>query len=411
MPFPDRLPIPLEVLRIAEQLESAGFETWCVGGAVRDNLLDLENNDFDLATAARPEEIRRLFRRTIPIGVEHGTVAILDSESELHEVTTFRRDVVTDGRHAQVEFGVSLDADLARRDFTINAIAYHPLRGEWQDPHNGQADLEHGVIRAVGDPNLRFQEDYLRILRAFRFAARFGFEIEPDTWEAAMANASGLEHLSAERVRGEWLRGLAGAKKPSELVRMWDVVGAVGLWLPELREPGGGRREVVDRFAAGDAMLLTSYLSARPEQTLRRLRCSNSEVERGRRFGLLRGHWPDPGSPASVRRWMAAAGMAVDDLVAAALAEGTGALLSQTVREVRVSGAPLEVGDLDIDGSDLLEFGIPEGPAVGAMLRRLLESALDDPSLNSKAALLTRARALAVGGAPSSDAKRGGKTD
>src|ERR1700681_2224392 len=152
MKFPDRLPIPPEVLEIARKLEVAGYETWCVGGAIRDNLLDLENHDFDLTTAAPPQEVRRLVPRTVPVGIEHGTVAVLDQRDRLHEVTTFRKDIRTDGRHAVVEFGVSLTDDLARRDFTINAIAYHPQKHEWRDPFAGEADLEKRLIRSVGDP-------------------------------------------------------------------------------------------------------------------------------------------------------------------------------------------------------------------------------------------------------------------
>ncbi|HZI22022.1 MAG TPA: CCA tRNA nucleotidyltransferase, partial [Gemmatimonadales bacterium] len=207
MTFPARLPIPTEVLKIARTLEDAGYETWCVGGAIRDNLLGVENHDFDLTTAAPPDQVRRLFRRTVPVGIEHGTVAVLDRQNRTHEVTTFRRDIRTDGRHAVVEFGVSLTDDLARRDFTVNAIAYHPLRHEWRDPFKGAADLAHKLIRSVGDPNWRFQEDYLRILRALRFSARFEFRIHARTLEAAKANAQGLAQLSAERVRDEWFKG------------------------------------------------------------------------------------------------------------------------------------------------------------------------------------------------------------
>jgi hypothetical protein len=273
MLFPDHLDIPREVRRIAETLEAAGFDTWCVGGAVRDNLLGEVNNDFDLATAARPEDVQRLFTRTIPIGVDHGTVAVLDRHRKPHEVTTFRRDVKTDGRHAVVEFGASIDEDLARRDFTINAIAYHPLESEWRDPYDGHRDLERGVLRSVGDPSQRFREDYLRILRALRFAARFGFTIEDATWEAAKANAEDLRRLSAERVRDEWLKGLETARRPSELVRLWGEVGAIETWLPELQkewekgERGKGKGDAV-RGAQGavdrlprDPVLITVFLS------------------------------------------------------------------------------------------------------------------------------------------------------
>ncbi len=235
MGFPARLPIPDAVLRIAKQLEGAGYETWCVGGAIRDNLLGVENHDFDLTTAAPPGEVQRLFKRTVPVGIEHGTVAVLDQQNRQHEVTTFRKDIKTDGRHAVVEFGVSLMDDLARRDFTINAIAYHPIRHEWRDPFHGADDLEHKLIRSVGDANWRFQEDYLRILRALRFSARFDFRIQPRTLEAAKANVQGLAQLSAERVRDEWFKGIATAKRVSKLLTLWIDVGAARIWLPEIR--------------------------------------------------------------------------------------------------------------------------------------------------------------------------------
>jgi tRNA nucleotidyltransferase (CCA-adding enzyme) len=384
MTFPEELKIPEQVLAIARTLEEAGFETWCVGGAVRDNLLEYPNKDFDLATAARPEQVRELFRKTIPIGVEHGTVAVLDSERQPHEVTTFRKDVSTDGRHAVVEFGASLEEDLARRDFTINAVAYHPLKHEWRDPFDGQADLERGVLRAVGEAAERFQEDYLRILRAIRFSARFRFVIEPATWEAAKAHVHGLPNLSAERVRDEWLRGLEVAQRPSELVALWKEVGGLEAWLPEIGEVG---TDPIDDFEPRDSILITSYLSGDPAATLERLRCSNAEIERGRRIAEHRGDYPDPESPVAVRRWMAAAGPAVDDLVAIVRAEGEGARLADAVKAIRASGAPLKVGDLALNGSDLMELGVPQGPEVGQMLEKLLDRVLEEPALNTRDAL------------------------
>src|SRR5438034_1914609 len=256
MNFPDRLPIPDEVLQIAQRLESAGYETWCVGGAIRDTLLGLEHHDFDLTTAAPPEEVRRLFKRTVPVGIEHGTVAVLDARGRPHEVTTFRKDIQTDGRHAVVEFGVSLMDDLARRDFTINAIAYHPGRHEWRDPFKGVDDLERRLIRSVGDPNWRFQEDYLRILRALRFSARFEFRIHGHTLDAAKANVQGLAQLSAERVREEWVKGIATAKRGTKLLALWLDVGAARIWLPEIREEGDGGREKggLDKLSRGQVL-------------------------------------------------------------------------------------------------------------------------------------------------------------
>src|SRR6266496_5620726 len=263
MSFPAQLPIPNEVLKIAKRLEDAGFETWCVGGAIRDNLLGLENHDFDLTTAAPPAEVQRLFKRTVPVGIEHGTVAVLDANHQPHEVTTFRRDIRTDGRHAVVEFGVSLMDDLARRDFTINAIAYHPLRHEWRDPFEGAQDLERKLIRSVGDPNWRFQEDYLRILRALRFSARFQFKIHARTLEAAKANVQGLAQLSAERVRDEWFKGIQTAARVSKLLALWMDIGAARIWLPELRETGEGRGSIgaVDKLPR-DPVLIAAWLAS-----------------------------------------------------------------------------------------------------------------------------------------------------
>src|SRR6185437_12978650 len=198
----NRLHPPPRVLEIAERLEKAGFEAWCVGGAIRDALLGHPHLDWDLATAATPDQVRELFgpRRTIPIGIAFGTVGVLDRDGKMHEVTTFRRDVRTDGRHAEVEFGVSLDDDLARRDFTINAIAYSPRRGEVRDPFGGQRDLERRIVCAVGDPEARMREDRLRALRAIRFAARLDFSIDDATRRAIVDSAPFLGRLSPERV-------------------------------------------------------------------------------------------------------------------------------------------------------------------------------------------------------------------
>ena len=193
-----RLNPPPAVLKIARTLEKAGYETWCVGGAVRDALLGHPHLDWDLATAARPPQIRSLFARTVPVGIKFGTIGVLDETMIMHEVTTFRRDVNTDGRHAEVEFGATLDEYLARRDYTINAIAYSPSKKEIADPFGGQADIEKGIVRAVGDPQERMREDRLRALRALRFAARFEFEIDPATWDAIVGSAPHLGRLSAE---------------------------------------------------------------------------------------------------------------------------------------------------------------------------------------------------------------------
>lgn len=392
--FPPKLPIPPEVLSIVKKLEGEGYETWCVGGAIRDNLLGYDNSDYDLATAAEPDRVRKIFRRTIPIGVEHGTVAVLDEHDQPHEVTTFRKDVKTDGRHAVVEFGVEFDEDLARRDFTVNAIAYHALRGEWKDPFDGRGDLEKQSIRSVGDPLQRFREDYLRILRGIRFACRFGFSIEEDTWSAAKECAEGLPHLSAERVRDEWFKGIKTAKTPSHLVDLWREVGAFELWMPEVGEPGAGSRELVDRLDADDPVLVTAFLSSDPGATLSRLRCSRAEVERGRAIGRYREDLPDAGDRVAVRRWMSRVGSSADDLIAVARATEPSSRLAVAVDGIRSAGHPLGTDDLTISGNDLIEMGLSEGPAVGRILSDLLETVLVDPNKNNRDDLLEMAKEL-----------------
>ncbi|MBA3893534.1 MAG: CCA tRNA nucleotidyltransferase [Gemmatimonadales bacterium] len=393
MTFPDRLEVPREVLEIARVLEEAGHEAWCVGGALRDTLLGDPHSDFDLATSARPEDVQRLFRRTAAIGVEHGTVGVIDRTRVLHEVTTFRRDVATDGRHAVVEYGASLEEDLARRDFTINAIAYRPLNGEWRDLHGGQRDLESGVVRAVGDPAARFREDYLRILRAIRFAARFGFAIDPATWQAARAAADGLGRLSAERVRDEWFKGLRTARDLETLVRLWRESGAAAVWLHGLRHEGEGVVPPAERSPPPrDPVLLTALLSDDPGDLLRRLRASNAEIARAE--AVARG----PAEPAaadeiSVRRWLATVGSAADDLVALVRLRGRAesAPWIGTAAKIRERGDPLTRSDLAVTGRDLEALGL-SGKRIGETLAVLLDRVLQDPSANTRERLLAIAR-------------------
>jgi tRNA nucleotidyltransferase (CCA-adding enzyme) len=391
MSLPVSVPVPEEVLEIARALEGAGYETWCVGGALRDTILGDPHSDFDLATSARPEDVRRLFRRTVPIGMEHGTIGVLDPQRVMHEVTTFRRDVETDGRHAVVEYGASLEDDLARRDFTINAIAFHPLRREWRDPHGGARDLEAGVVRAVGDPAARFREDYLRVLRAIRFAARFGFSIDPATWAAARDAARGLGRLSAERVRDEWFKGLRTARELPGLVRLWHESGAAAIWLPELSRPAEAPPPAVSP-PPRDPVLLTALLLTDAAGALRRLRASNAEVARA--LAISAGPAEPAGSDVvTVRRWLAAAGSAADDRIAAfRLRSGGDPPWLAVVEAIRRRHDPLTRGDLAVTGRDLEAIGL-RGKRIGEVLAQLLDRVLEDPAVNDRERLLALARA------------------
>jgi tRNA nucleotidyltransferase (CCA-adding enzyme) len=390
-----RLEIPDEVLEIARTLEAAGHEAWCVGGALRDALLGHPHTDYDFATSATPAQVTELFRRTVPVGEKYGTVGVLDRQRVVHEVTTFRRDVATDGRHAVVAYGVSLEDDLARRDFTVNAIAYHPLRHEWRDPFDGRGDLDRALLRAVGEPAERFREDYLRILRALRFAARFGFTIEPATWAAAVAAAPGLAQLSAERVRDEWFKGLRTARAVPELVTLWRDVRAAEHLMPELASVSADRLAATGtvRLEDRDPVLLTVLLLSDASAALRRLRASNAEIERA--VAIARSPAaPAAGDPAAVRRWLAASGRAADDLLRLhALLEGRPAPWVAEVERVRERGDALTRADLAITGSDLQALGA-SGPRIGQVLAALLDRVLDDPSLNRRDSLLAMAREL-----------------
>jgi tRNA nucleotidyltransferase (CCA-adding enzyme) len=390
MTFPELHDIPHEVLEIARTLEAAGHEAWCVGGALRDHLLEDAHTDYDLATSARPEEVQRLFRRTAAVGVRHGTVGVIDRSRVMHEVTTFRRDVSTDGRHAVVAYGVTLEEDLARRDFTINALAYHPLRREWRDPFGGAEDLARKVVRAVGDPAERFREDYLRILRALRFAARFGFTIDRATWDAALDAVEGLRRLSAERVRDEWFKGLTTARDPVELVRLWRASGAARVWLPELEEPAVAAPGQPARQPR-DPVRLTALYTTDPVAVLRRLKGSNDDI--GRAAAILQGPPAPAGTgDAAIRHWLATAGNAADDLIAMHhLRHGAEPGWVEGVRRTRERGDPLSRGQLAIGGAELQGLGIT-GPRIGEVLAALLERVIDDPRLNERETLLALAR-------------------
>lgn len=384
MGVPAPLVMPEAVVRILRRLEEAGHETWCVGGAIRDGILGSAGSDVDLATAATPDVVRRLFPRTIPVGIEHGTVGVLDEDGVLHEVTTFRQDVRTDGRRAEVVFGVTLEDDLARRDFTINAIAYHPIRDAWADPFGGRDDLARGIVRAVGEAAQRFREDRLRILRALRFAARFGFAIDDATWTAVVDQGRDTGHLSAERVREEWWKGVATTQDLGTLTRLWDESGVAATWLPVT---DGGT--IADHAALStltarrDPVLALAAWRGSVEADLKRLKCSAADIARGRALDRLVAR-PMDASPVKVRQWLAAVGPAADDLIALAIWRGVVADgWPEVVAGVRARGEATTRAMLAVTGDDLVRSGIvAPGPALGRLLESLLGRVLEDPAMN-----------------------------
>lgn len=414
---------PPAVLWITRTLEEAGFETWAVGGAVRDHLLGLPEGDWDLSTRARPDDVRRLFRRTVPIGIEHGTVGVLADDGDMYEVTTFRRDVETDGRHAVVAFADSLEDDLARRDFTLNAMAWHPLRDEIRDPFGGARDLESGILRAVGAPAERFAEDWLRVLRALRFAGRFALRIEEETWRALASGAEHLKVLSAERIREELLKVLDANARPSVSLGLYRESGALAALYPEMEAlASSGAPGWTLALATVDALprkrpylrlaaLLRPLGNRETAQVLMRLRLSNAQVDEA---AILAGAPPLPDADAGdadVRRWLARVGAhrvsAVarlelaearagrDGASAPARAPAEVVAAWSRARAVRATRPPLSVGDLAFDGRDLIGMGLRPGPHFGRILDALLDWVLEDPARNERDALRERADAEA----------------
>ena len=418
---------PPTVIRIARTLEDAGHETWCVGGAIRDALLGKQHLDWDFATAATPAQVRKIFRRTVPVGVEFGTVGVIDEHNVMHEVTTFRRDVQTDGRHAVVEFGASLDEDLARRDFTINAIAYSPTRNVVHDPFRGEQDLRSRIVRAVGEPRDRMREDRLRALRAIRFAARYGFEIERNTWAAIVESAPHMTRLSPERVRQEIEKAMDQVACPSAAFAMWRDSGALGALVPGLEVAGAVQLRAIDhlrrpilptrpqRRLLRIAMLLHAAGPGRAPEVMKALRFSNaaaswitsllqalSELEPSMRSALSS---RAGASDADIRRWVSVAGRTRFASVlrladarwwaereAGQQAPAASSVASLHRRALRIAYRdPVELSDLAVDGTDLQKLGL-SGPALGNALHGLLDAVVRDPSLNTPERLLALAK-------------------
>lgn len=401
----DPAAIPGAARAICAALRADGHGAWVVGGCVRDHLLDRQVADWDICTSARPERVTQLFPKTIPTGIAHGTVTVVRDRVH-YEVTTLRGDGdYSDGRRPDaVRFLDDIADDLARRDFTVNAIAYDPVSGDLVDPHRGLDDLRAGLLRAVGDPARRFGEDGLRVLRGARFTASLGFDLEPATEAAIPGALEVFRRVSAERVREEWIKALKTAA-PSRAFDVMARTGILGVTLPVLAtgDAAWGRS-----LRAVDAcpMPVTSRLAALVHAVegtaldawLRATKFSNEE--RATVLLLLRsqpegepGGWDDAG----VRRWLQAvgreaAGAALD--VAAALRgeEALGGLRAR-VDAALAAGVPLSAGELAVDGTALMEaLGMRPSRELGELLKWLLARVIEDPSCNTREALIDIAR-------------------
>ena len=427
---------------LLDTLHRAGYAAYVVGGCVRDSLLGLTPHDWDLCTSALPQQVMELFgaQRCIPTGLQHGTVTVKQSGA-LYEITTFRTEgTYTDGRHPdEVHFVPDVREDLARRDLTINAMAYNEKEG-LVDPFGGQADLQSGIVRAVGVPRQRFTEDALRILRLYRFAARFGFAIDPPTAQAAQELCAHLDCVSVERIEEE-LAKLLSAPAPAAYLdkKILFVI------LPELSsEALAAAKPVVDACPAGAenlpirlAALLLSLGEDGIRRTLKRLRCSNALIEeaavlvreaRGCDGSFLFGHdsghsiarpiafgnrvppqrtvlretTVTPGFTIYARRLLGKYNLCTVQRIAAL---GTAlqperaadfAALSELAEQLDADGVCCRVSQLAVNGRDLMAAGIPAGPGIRKVLEALLDGVIREEYPNERQALLAAVQQLAA---------------
>ena len=440
------LKVPKDVERVVEKLTTAGHAAYVVGGCVRDAIRGVDPQDWDVATDATPDEIQKLFSRSLYTN-RFGTVIVRSGEHEV-EVTTYRTEAdYTDHRRPdRVAFTDSLVDDLSRRDFTMNAMAWRPGQngtpGQLVDPFGGQRDLESRVLRAVGEPDERFREDALRMLRAVRFATLLDMRIDERTVVAIRRNAHLAATLSGERINQE-LTKILGAPRPSVAFRMLSDVGLLAVICPELEECKNTPQDkvaaqdvfehslaTVDATPANDLVLRLAGLFhdiGKPEtfadghfhqhefvgefkarQILRRWKFDRETVAevahliRNHMF-WYETHWTD----AAVRRFIRKIGLEyIPALFALRRADNIGsgarsprmyaleALWQRVEKEIAAANA-FSLRDLKIDGNDIMrELGIPPGPEVGRILGDLFERVLDEPSLNTREKLIELAKTM-----------------
>lgn len=394
--MPDFDDIPGDILCILAVLGENGFDAWLVGGCVRDILSGRRPKDYDIATAALPAQTASLFSKTRPTGEKYGTVTVFFGEHSA-EVTTFRKEAgYTDFRRpSKIVFSEDITEDLSRRDFTVNAIAYQPHRGVF-DPFGGREDLARGLIRAVGDPDERFHEDALRILRAFRFCAEHSYKIEPKTWRAAVKNARLITKLSFERVKAEfdrillsgnpgaifYLTGLSPFKEYFTRVRAGGGNGerllncpeslrcrwAAFLWIANADAPKTAERFKFDGSLKNSVAALLDVLAAPFPETRAGIK---------RRLSVL--------PPDIVSDAILLAGVLTGSDPEPALAE---------LGDILRSGEPYKLSMLALDGSGLKALGIEPGPEFGCLLNALLSAVVEKPALNTPAELTAMAGEL-----------------
>lgn len=437
-----KIQMPQEVDSILKIINKSSYESFIVGGCVRDSLLGRAPKDWDITTNAKPDVIVEIFEskgyKVIPTGLKHGTVTLVEN-GEHYEVTTYRIDGLYEDnrRPSSVKFTSNIQEDLSRRDFTINAMAYNHTDG-LVDYFNGHSDLQNKVIRCVGDPNSRFQEDALRMMRAIRFTAQLGFHLETATKNAILVNSYLLENISKERIREEFSKIIV-SDKPSSYIKDMVSVNLMRYVIPEIYECIGFEQhnpnhdkdifnhilDVLDnteddlilRLSAlfhdigkpqtfildedGIGHFYTHHLRSADiaEGIMRRLRYDNKSIEQV--MILVREHMSkyEKLRVATVKKFINRVGvenldrifkLQIADIKGSANRDGISSIteLRDEVERVLNEKQPLSVKELKIDGSDLITLGIPQGKRIGEILNELMEMVLEQPELNEKEKLI-----------------------
>ncbi len=410
----------LQLIRdMSARFRRAGFECYLVGGSVRDLILDRPMVDLDLATNATPDDVKKIFRKVIPTGIQHGTVTVLMNGTPI-EVTTYRTEsTYSDGRHPdRVSFTSSLSEDLSRRDFTVNALAWDPLTDELKDEHNGLADLENRLIRTIGDPLERFTEDALRPIRACRFASTLGFSIHPQTMEA-MKNPvlhSKVKNLAMERISAEIKKGLVA--NGTAMIAALEECGLLPLFLKELpfaNLSSHGLDQIQKSNTCAWEYILSLWISDGGKYTekgycdeiLTNWKLSGREMQFIRFYLQYIRFIQDFRSKIAGARLPSNARLAPPQeqelrqfasLLKTGLKTNTVAFIKGLCSEATspfsvdfflhlLATHPLTIADLKINGKDVMQAGY-QGEAVGEMLTRALALVIEEPYRNERGALL-----------------------
>lgn len=445
-----KYPVSKKLKEISSIFSNAGFSAYLVGGAVRDWFLGKQCKDYDIATDASPEQVQTIFRKTIPTGIEHGTITILYKGEQI-ECTTFRCESdYSDGRRPdKINYVRSIEEDLSRRDFTMNAVAVSLKDGSIVDPFEGAKAIKSKIIKTVGSPEARFAEDGLRPVRAIRFSSQLKFSIDKETLKAIPLSLEVCKKISIERFREEFVKMLL-SEHPIIALKLLEDTGLLKIFLPELsacrnvEQKGMHKFDVLDHcFLACEAAPkenLTVRLAAlfhdigKPQvrqlnefgdytfykhefvsekitrKIMRKLKFSNKEIEAV--CLLVLNHmfnYTEDWSDAAVRRFIVKTGTEnIPALFDLRIADGF-ALEARPINPVNLvnfqkriekileTENAFSLKDLKINGNDLMEIGIPSGQKMGIILKQLLETVLDDPSQNTKEQLLKIAKALNAG--------------